>query len=154
MFEYKREMPTITADIICWNVSTNEKFHKSLNFLLIKRKKDPFKNCWALPGGHFEVKSDATIEDAAIRELQEETGIVANNNLKFFKYYDEMGRDPRGRYIDFVFETLVSSDIEVVPDDDAISYCWLSELEIETTDLAFDHKKVISDFVKYYFHEK
>lgn len=153
MFEYKREMPTITADVLCWHVYNKSTFYYDLKFLLIKRKKDPFKDCWALPGGHFEVKSDVNIKNAAVRELQEETGIITNNDLKFFKYYDEIDRDPRGRYINFVFEALVLPDTKVVPSDDAIDFCWLSEAEVYSENIAFDHKKIISDFVQYYFDE-
>lgn len=141
MFEYKREMPTITADIICWDYVLNE-----FKFLFIKRKKDPGKGMWALPGGHFEVKTDEKIIDTAYRELQEETGLVAKN-LSFLNYYDLPGRDPRGRYIGFVFHGTVDFNSKVVANDDAVDYCWMNISEINESNIAFDHKNMIAEFM-------
>lgn len=141
MFEYKRKMPTITADIMCWDHVSNE-----FKFLFIKRKKDPHKDMWALPGGHFEVETDKLIIDAAYRELQEETGLVAKN-LEFLNYYDLPDRDPRGRYIGFVFHGMIDSNSKIVVSDDAIDYCWMNCSEINKNNIAFDHKKMIGEFM-------
>lgn len=141
MFEYKRKMPTITADIICWDYVSNE-----FKFLFIKRKKDPGKDMWALPGGHFEVEKDKRIVECASRELQEETGLVVEN-LKFLNYYDLPDRDPRGRYIGFTFHGKVDSNSKVVAGDDAVDYCWMNISEINKSNIAFDHKSMIVDFI-------
>lgn len=142
MFEYKRKMPTITADIICWDHVSDE-----FKFLFIKRKKDPGKDMWALPGGHFEVETDKRIIDCAYRELQEETGLVAKN-LAFLNYYDLPDRDPRGRYIGFVFYGNVDSSSKVVASDDAIDCRWMNLSEINESNIAFDHNNMIADFMR------
>lgn len=143
MFEYKREMPSITADVICYKRECD-----SVEVLFIKRSKDPFKNCWAFPGGHFEVNKDISIIDCAQRELAEETGLI-ESGIKFFKYYDEMGRDPRGRYVDFVFYHRFDKFVQVNISDEALDYKWIPVSEIKETDLSFDHFKILSDFMRF-----
>ncbi len=82
-YSYKYPRPAVTVDCVVLNDN---------NVLLIKRLNTPFKDHWALPGGFIDI--DETLEEAAYRELSEETG-VKNICLKPFKVYDTPGRDPR-----------------------------------------------------------
>lgn len=77
---------------------------KKLKILLIKRGRPPYQDTWALPGGFL--KPDETVEVAANRELQEETG-VTNVHLEQVKVFSDPGRDPRGWIISDVFMALI-----------------------------------------------
>ena len=68
MYCYKYPHPAVTADCIVFNQEED-----MISVLLIKRKNEPFKDCWAFPGGFINI--DESAEDAAIRELKEETGL-------------------------------------------------------------------------------
>ena len=68
--------------------------------LLVQRKDPPFEGLWALPGGFMEMEE--TLEEAARRELVEETGITAGELIRF-ETYDKPERDPRGRTVTQVF---------------------------------------------------
>jgi ADP-ribose pyrophosphatase YjhB (NUDIX family) len=57
--------------------------------LLIQRKNEPYKNCWAFPGGFMEI--DETIEQCAVRELREETGFVSNKMIRLDSFYQDEG---------------------------------------------------------------
>lgn len=136
MKEYPR--PVITSDIIVVN--------EYKEVLLIKRAKDPFKDCWALPGGHFDVDTDESILSCACRELLEETNIKRAEDLMFLLgVYDKKGRDERGRYVSFCYITFVlQEEIEnIVADDDASEAKWFSIYELPT--LAFDHLDMIKE---------
>ena len=88
----KYKIPSLTTDIFI--------FDNNFNFILIKRKNDPFKNYWALPGGFVDYGE--CVEDAAIREAKEETSIdVKLENL--INIYSKPDRDPRGHTISIVY---------------------------------------------------
>ena len=138
MFNYKYPRPALTVDNV---IMANEK--GECYILLIQRKHNPFKNSWALPGGFVDV--DEPIENAALRELKEETGITGIT-LEFLNYFDEPGRDPRQRTISMAFVGIIKTRIEAYPASDARKAEWF---KIENLpDLAFDHKKII-DFAKF-----
>ncbi len=86
MGDYK--IPSLTTDIFIFDENTD--------FILIKRKNDPFKNHWALPGGFVEYGE--TVETAAIREAKEETNIDVEL-LDLVNVYSKPDRDPRGHTI-------------------------------------------------------
>lgn len=115
--------------------------------LLIKRKNDPFKDTWALPGGF--VDQDELIHTAACRELLEETNIdtkVSNLDLNFHDFYDQPKRDPRGRYISFTY--VCQADKSVLnpkAKDDAKQVKWFNINQLP--DLAFDHKIIIQSIL-------
>jgi ADP-ribose pyrophosphatase YjhB (NUDIX family) len=90
---------------------------KHLSILLIKRGRHPYKDEWALPGGF--VRPNETVEQAAYRELLEESG-VRNVNLSQLEVFSEPGRDPRGWIISCAFMALASAEqFTLQPDTDA-----------------------------------
>ena len=130
--EYKN--PCATADVIV---------ERNNQILLIRRKHDPFRNKWALPGGHLDYGKE-TLEKAAIRELEEETGIlVSEQDLRFFRVYSDPNRDPRGHYITHVYVARKFNG-QPVADDDAEDARFFP-LE-NLPDLAFDHQRILTDY--------
>lgn len=107
--------------------------------LLINRKREPFKGKWALPGGF--VNLDEELDDAAARELAEETGI-AGVRLEQIYTAGEIGRDPRGRVITIVFMGVASAKQQKIKaGDDAAEAKWF-DIENLPKNLAFDHDEV------------
>ena len=105
--------PSVTADIVVVD-SHLAKFRDDgtfINLLLIKRseKSDAFPNCWALPGGFLD--KGESIEDCAVRELKEETGIEAKM-LAPVGVFSNPDRDPRSQVISHAFMTMVMSTDE------------------------------------------
>ncbi|WP_462281190.1 NUDIX domain-containing protein [Salinivirga cyanobacteriivorans] len=135
-YSYKYPRPAVTVDIILFTNETDPKV------LLIERKNPPFQGNWAFPGGFIE--PDETLEDAAKRELKEETGMMIHN-LEQFKTYSEPNRDPRGRTISTVFYATITPDLasRVSAGDDAAKADWF--LLEKLPDLAFDHQKIINE---------
>lgn len=122
---------------------------KSLSqILLIKRKNDPFKDSWALPGGFLEEFEN--LQEGARRELLEETGIKVEE-LNQLKAYGDIGRDPRGRTISIAFIGILDKDFKIKAGDDASEANWF-RLEA-LPELAFDHSEIIED-AKKYLHDK
>jgi 8-oxo-dGTP diphosphatase len=112
--------------------------------LLVQRKDPPFEDMWALPGGFMEM--DETLEEAARRELLEETSMVAGDLIRF-DTYDKPGRDPRGRTITQVFVLLWKEEMgQPRAGSDARALAWheLSTLP----ELAFDHSLIINDVIQ------
>ena len=108
--------------------------------LLIQRGWDPFKGCWALPGGH--VDAGETSREAATRELAEEAGIdVDADALRQLGVYDAPGRDPRGRYVTVAYVAVVDRLVPAAGDDAVAARWWpLNDLP----DLAFDHADILA----------
>lgn len=127
----------VTADIIL----IKETHPKQI--LLIKRKKDPFKDSWALPGGFVEENED--LETAARRELEEETQIKIPR-LQQLKTYGKPFRDPRGHVISVAYLGIVNEETEAKASDDAKECNWFKINDLPT--LAFDHIKIIKDAIQ------
>ena len=139
-FTYKYPRPAVTADIIIIKGNCPNQ-----TILLIKRKNNPFKNFYALPGGFLD--KNETLHDAAIRELKEETGI-AISSLCFFNYYDAINRDPRHRTITAVFYyNITNIEINAKAGSDAKEVVWCNINNLPQN-IAFDHKIIILDFIK------
>ncbi len=136
-YEYPR--PAVTVDIA---LITN---HPSNCILLIKRGNEPFKDCWALPGGFVDENED--LEHAAIRELKEETGIK-DLRLNQYRTYGTPGRDPRGHTVSVVYRAILPEPIDAIGHDDATEAKWFEFTNLPQ--LAFDHQIIINDLLKTY----
>lgn len=137
-YTYDYPMASITADMGLLRKNNDCDYE----ILLIKRKNEPYKDCWALPGGFMEMNE--TLKDCAIRELYEETGITLNNAF-FVRMLDSVDRDPRGRVISGVFYGYVNEDVTPIANDDAKEVKWFTLKELKNVDIAFDHLTVILD---------
>ncbi len=114
------ERPSLTADIAIFSLSETE-----TKLLLIRRGNHPFLGKWALPGG-FVNKSE-TAEEAAVRELQEETGLTQEKLLPV-GLFSKPGRDPRSWVVSQAFVAVVPEDRLAMAHagDDAASVNWFS----------------------------
>ena len=135
-YDYPR--PALTVDIVLFH-RRGDRFE----VLLIKRSREPFKGRWAFPGGF--VDENESLEDAAARELKEETGLTGIR-LKQIGAYGDPGRDPRGHTVSVVFASLLDERAPVKAADDALDAAWHSALAPPT--LAFDHEKILSAATK------
>ena len=142
-YTYKYPRPAVTADCI---VITKEADAK---VLLIQRGDDPYKGCWAFPGGFMNM--DETTEQCAIRELEEETGLKVKD-VHQIGAYSKVDRDPRGRTITVAYLAVIDEPISVVGQDDAAKAEWwpLSALP----QLAFDHDEIMADAITVYSRTK
>lgn len=107
--------------------------------LMVRRKNPPFKGDLALPGGFVDIGE--TVEDAAKRELMEETGIEANN-LTLVGVYSKPERDPRGHVCSVAFLVRAKNQ-EAKAGDDAEAVAWIKNFD--GIEIAFDHRKIITD---------
>lgn len=134
-YDYPR--PAVTIDLAVFSLQGEE-----LRVLMIRRDQDPFAGHWALPGGFLEI--DERIEDAALRELGEETGLDLDGPIYPIGVYGEPGRDPRGHTISLAYATVVRWPApRVVGGDDAAEAAWLPLDQLR--DLAFDHDEILAD---------
>jgi 8-oxo-dGTP diphosphatase len=126
----------VAVDAIVFGYSKSD----GLSVLLIKRKYEPFKNAWAIPGGF--VLQDESLEEAVRRELQEETGVEVNY-LEQLYTFGEPNRDPRQRVISIAYFALVKSalfqELKATTDAEEAQWFPINKLPI----LAFDHKKIL-----------
>ena len=134
-YEYPR--PALTTDCVIFGFDGHQ-----LKVLLIKRGIEPFKDHWAFPGGFLRM--DETLEEGALRELNEETGLKAAR-IEQLKAFSAVDRDERGRVITVAFYALVKTT-EVMGGDDAAEAKWWSLSEIPM--LAFDHSQILREAEK------
>lgn len=130
-YDYPR--PALTVDIVLLHRTAN-----GIEVLLVKRARDPFEGRWAFPGGFVDM--DESLEDAAARELAEETGL-REISLEQIGAFGDPGRDPRGHTVTVVFAGLLKTRQQVTGADDASEAAWHSALEPPM--LAFDHNKIL-----------
>lgn len=114
------------------------------SILLIRRKNDPYQGSWALPGGFVEYGE--TVENAAVRETKEETGLDVKLS-KLVGVYSDPERDPRGHTVTVCFLGIKIGGI-LKSATDAEDARYFDLIEIQTLDLAFDHEKIIQDSLK------
>jgi 8-oxo-dGTP diphosphatase len=133
-YEYPR--PALTVDCIVFGLDLED---KDLKVLLIQRALDPFKGKWALPGGFVHVNE--TIDDAALRELREETG-VGRVYLEQLYTFGTIDRDPRERVVSVAYYALVKlTEHQVQAATDATDAAWFGIHDIPK--LAFDHESIL-----------
>src|SRR5436189_2167152 len=130
---YQYPRAALTVDCVVFGFDEGE-----LKVLLIERALEPFKGKWALPGGFVRVKE--TLDEAALRELQEETG-VSNVYLEQLYTFGEIERDPRERVVTVAYYALAKlSDHRIKATTDARDAAWFSVSDMPG--LAFDHETI------------
>jgi 8-oxo-dGTP diphosphatase len=133
-YVYEWPRPMVTVDAAVFGL-----LREGAKLLLIRRKHDPYQGCWAIPGGFIEM--DEELEDAAARELAEETGLTGVA-LEQMRTYGTIGRDPRGRLITVVFMGIVDEKRAAAKaGDDAAEAQWF-EIDALPMEMAFDHDEI------------
>ena len=127
---------------------------QSGHVLMIKRRAEPGRGLWALPGGYVNANTDKTVEDAAIRELREETMIkvpapVLRGSIVRSKVFDAIDRSPRGRIITHAFYIqLPDGELpKVKGSDDAEKARWVPIAEVKSEECFEDHYEIIMSFL-------
>jgi 8-oxo-dGTP diphosphatase len=123
-------------------------FLDAMQVLLVRRRYEPYESYWALPGGGLQ--GDETLEQAAVRELAEETG-VHDSFMEQLATFSELDRDPRGRVISCCYLALVdAARVRLRPGSDAREAVWsplepmLARIEAGERVLAFDHDQILT----------
>ena len=130
----------VTVDIVIFTIRQGR-----LHVLLVRRGAPPFQGRWAIPGGF--VREEEALEEAAVRELREETG-VKDLYLEQLYSFGDPKRDPRGRVVTVAYFALIASDqvpLEAGTDADAAAWFPMEALP----PLAFDHGAILK-----YSHER
>ncbi len=127
--------PALTTDCV---IRDNEG-----RVLLIRRKNEPFKGAYALPGGFVDIGE--TVEAACRREVFEEAGVVVGE-LHLVGVYSDPRRDPRGHTVSIAFVTLLPRAPRAKAGSDAEAAEWVKDWR--NVDLAFDHAEIIADAEK------
>jgi 8-oxo-dGTP diphosphatase len=127
--------PSVSVDTIIFTLRDND-----LMVLLVKRGRAPYEGMWAIPGGFVHI--DESLEDAALRELEEETG-VRDVYLEQLYTFGDLDRDPRGRVVTVTYFALVPFQaIDARAGSDAAETNWWSVYDLPP--LAFDHADILA----------
>ncbi len=137
---YDHPRPMVTVDVVIFTVREDR-----LQVLLVQRKHPPYAGMWALPGGF--VGMEESLEEAALRELAEETGVMQAYLEQLYTYGDP-GRDPRGRVITVAYFALIPAGTAIRTEggDDAARADWFSVGHLPP--LAFDHAEIVAYAVR------
>jgi 8-oxo-dGTP diphosphatase len=132
---YSFERPSVSVDVVIFTLREGD-----LQVLLIRRRNDPFSGQWAIPGGFVEI--DESLEAAALRELEEETG-VKDVYIEQLYTFGKPDRDPRMRVITVAYIALVPESAlpPIRAGDDAAEARWWSMYDLPS--LAFDHLDIL-----------
>src|SRR5262245_58172403 len=132
-YEYAR--PALAVDCVVFGMDVEE-----LRVLLIQRGIEPFRGRWALPGGF--VRTGETLEEAARRELAEETGLERVYLEQLYTFGD-LGRDPRERVVSVAYYALVPLEgHRLQATTDASDAAWF--VVSDAPRLAFDHARILA----------
>jgi 8-oxo-dGTP diphosphatase len=130
------DRPSVTVDVVIFTLQNGE-----LNVLLVQRKRWPFEGRWAIPGGFININE--TLEQAARRELEEETG-VRDIYLEQLYTFGNPRRDPRTRVISVAYIALVSADTQTLRvSDESTDVRWFPVSRLPGP-LAFDHDHILA----------
>ncbi len=135
----KWERPSVTVDVVILSLQEGD-----LKVLLVKRRRWPYEGYWAIPGGFIEMRE--SLEEAARRELEEETGLRDLYMEQLYTFGDP-DRDPRTRVITVAYFALVDyKQLQPKASDDAADVAWFSMYHLPP--LAFDHAKILDYTLK------
>jgi 8-oxo-dGTP diphosphatase len=130
------ERPSVTVDVVIFTLQERE-----LHVLLVQRKHWPFEGRWAIPGGFINM--DESLEQAARRELEEETG-VRDIYLEQLYTFGNPRRDPRTRVISVAYIALVRADMQTLQvSDESTDVRWFP-VRLLPGPLAFDHDHILA----------
>jgi 8-oxo-dGTP diphosphatase len=130
------DRPSVTVDVVIFSLIKRE-----LHVLLVRRRNWPFEGHWAIPGGFVQL--DESLEEAARRELEEETG-VADIYLEQLYTFGDPGRDPRTRVISIAYIALIRADRHTLRvSEESIDVRWFPVKELPEP-LAFDHGDILA----------
>jgi 8-oxo-dGTP diphosphatase len=131
----KYDRPSVTVDVVIFTLIERE-----LHVLLVQRKRWPYEGYWAIPGGFIEM--DESLEQAARRELEEETG-VRDVYLEQLYTFGDVGRDPRTRVISVAYIALIRAESQKVrASDESTAVRWFPVRALPER-LAFDHEQIL-----------
>lgn len=150
--QYKKQYSSLPYPPVF--VTTDAVVIQSGHVLMIKRRSEPGKGLWALPGGFLNADTDKSVQDCAIRELKEETGIkvpvpVLIGSIKDNHVFDSIDRSTRGRTITHAFKiVLPDGELPKVKGlDDAEKAKWIPLSELDSSVCYEDHHEIVSYFV-------
>jgi ADP-ribose pyrophosphatase YjhB (NUDIX family) len=141
VIDQEQANPKVAADVAAFAFLDG-----AMQVLLVRRRYPPYESYWALPGGGLQ--PDETLEQAAVRELREETG-VSDTYMEQLATFSELDRDPRGRVISCCYLALIDGGrVTLRPGSDAREAVWrpVEELLARIDDgpvLAFDHDAIL-----------
>lgn len=130
----------VAVDIVIFTISEKANVASALEVLLVRRGIPPFRGRWAIPGGFVLPKE--SLQEAALRELKEETG-VRDVYLEQLYTFGDPGRDPRGRVVSVAYFALIAADQRPLSaGSDAAEARWWPMSALPP--LAFDHGRILS----------
>ena len=151
---YKKQQAAYPYPIIF--VTADAVVFQAGHVLMVRRGADPGNGLWALPGGFVDAAGDRTMQDAAIRELQEETGIkvpekVLRGSIQGSRVFDAPDRSQRGRTITHAFKILLEEGEYKLPkvrgSDDADRAQWVPISNLKCSEMFEDHFDIIMHFL-------
>jgi len=133
-YNYRYPHPAVTTDIVIFTIHDER-----LELLLIRRASEPYRDCWALPGGFVDIDED--LDACALRELDEETG-VTGVYLEQLYTFGAPNRDPRERVISVAYYALVPPNrVSIRAASDARDVAWFQLDQLPR--LGFDHEQIV-----------